>query len=220
MSKKTVHRVVVVDDHPIMRQGLCALIAAEPDLSVCGEAESAESAMEVVPREKPDLVIADITLPGRNGIELIKDLHSVVPEIPVLVLSMHDEAIYAERVLRVGGRGYVMKQEGGLKLMEAIRKVLSGQVYVSESTSARILESMAGGGRREEVSSVSSLTDRELEVFEMFGKGLGTREIAQKLHLSVKTVEVHRSNIKRKLGLDTANALVRYAVRWVESEGD
>jgi len=211
---------VVVDDHPIMRQGLCALIAAEPDLSVCGEAESAESAMEVVPREKPDLVIADITLPGRNGIELIKDLHSVVPEIPVLVLSMHDEAIYAERVLRVGGRGYVMKQEGGLKLMEAIRKVLSGQVYVSESTSARILESMAGGGRREEVSSVSSLTDRELEVFEMFGKGLGTREIAQKLHLSVKTVEVHRSNIKRKLGLDTANALVRYAVRWVESEGD
>jgi len=220
MSKKTVHRVVVVDDHPIMRQGLCALIAAEPDLSVCGEAESAESAMEVVPREKPDLVIADITLPGRNGIELIKDLHSVVPEIPVLVPSMHDEAIYAERVLRVGGRGYVMKQEGGLKLMEAIRKVLSGQVYVSESTSARILESMAGGGRREEVSSVSSLTDRELEVFEMFGKGLGTREIAQKLHLSVKTVEVHRSNIKRKLGLDTANALVRYAVRWVESEGD
>lgn len=208
---------MVVDDHPIMRQGLCALIGAEQDFVVCAEAESAEQAVGVAEKEKPDLLIADITLPGRNGIELIKDLQSVTPDIPVLVLSMHDEGIYAERVLKAGGRGYVMKQEGGLSLVTAIRKVLSGQVYVSESISAKILDAMSGGRLQANRSSVDSLTDRELEVFQLLGNGLGTREIAERLHLSVKTVEVHRANIKKKLNVDTANALVRFAVRWVES---
>ncbi len=210
-------RIMVVDDHPIMRQGLCALIGAEQDFVVCAEAESAEQAVGVAEKEKPDLLIADITLPGRNGIELIKDLQSVTPDIPVLVLSMHDEGIYAERVLKAGGRGYVMKQEGGLSLVTAIRKVLSGQVYVSESISAKILDAMSGGRLQANRSSVDSLTDRELEVFQLLGNGLGTREIAERLHLSVKTVEVHRANIKKKLNVDTANALVRFAVRWVES---
>lgn len=201
----------------IMRQGLCALIGAEQDFVVCAEAESAEQAVGVAEKEKPDLLIADITLPGRNGIELIKDLQSVTPDIPVLVLSMHDEGIYAERVLKAGGRGYVMKQESGLSLVTAIRKVLSGQVYVSESISAKILDAMSGGRLQANRSSVDSLTDRELEVFQLLGNGLGTREIAERLHLSVKTVEVHRANIKKKLNVDTANALVRFAVRWVES---
>lgn len=200
-----------------MRQGLCALIGAEQDFVVCAEAESAEQAVGVAEKEKPDLLIADITLPGRNGIELIKDLQSVTPDIPVLVLSMHDEGIYAERVLKAGGRGYVMKQESGLSLVTAIRKVLSGQVYVSESISAKILDAMSGGRLQANRSSVDSLTDRELEVFQLLGNGLGTREIAERLHLSVKTVEVHRANIKKKLNVDTANALVRFAVRWVES---
>lgn len=200
-----------------MRQGLCALIGAEQDFVVCAEAESAEQAVGVAEKEKPDLLIADITLPGRNGIELIKDLQSVTPDIPVLVLSMHDEGIYAERVLKAGGRGYVMKQESGLSLVTAIRKVLSGQVYVSESISAKILDAMSGGRLQANRSSVDSLTDRKLEVFQLLGNGLGTREIAERLHLSVKTVEVHRANIKKKLNVDTANALVRFAVRWVES---
>jgi DNA-binding NarL/FixJ family response regulator len=210
--------ILIVDDHPIMREGLAQLINNEPDLTVCGEAESAEEALSRVEATKPDLVLADITLPGKSGIELIKDLQAVRPGLEVLVLSMHDESLYAERVLRAGGRGYIMKQEGGRKLMAAIRHVLGGQVYVSENMSARILDLFSGPRRTAAGSAVAKLTDREFEVFQLVGAGKGTRDIAGQLHLSVKTVEVHRANIKRKLALKTAPELVRHAVRWLESQ--
>ncbi len=210
--------ILVVDDHPMMRQGLSQLINNEPDLTVCCEAGTAEQALEFVTKSKPDLVLADISLPGKSGLELIKDLQALEPELPVLVISMHDESLYAERVLRAGARGYIMKQEGGKKLMQAIRQVLGGQVYVSEKMSAKILE-IFSGRRPQSSSPVGNLTDREFEVFQLIGQGRSTRDIAQQLHLSVKTVEVHRVNIKSKLKLATATELIRYAVRWVELQG-
>lgn len=211
-------QVFIVDDHPMMRQGLAQLIANEPDLSVCGEAEDAFQAVESIKKLKPDLVIADITLPGKNGLELIKDVQALEPGIPILVISMHDESLYAERVLRAGGRGYIMKQEGGKKLMQAIRQVLGGQIYVSEKMSARILEIFSGRRAEAAGSPVENLTDREFEVFQLIGKGAGTKEIAEELHLSPKTVEVHRANIKAKLKITSMAELIRYAVRWVESQ--
>ncbi len=212
-------RILVVDDHPMMRQGLSQLICSEPDLAVCGEAGTAGQALDAVGRHKPDLALVDISLPDRNGLELIKDIHTLFPSLPVLVVSMHDESLYAERVLRAGGRGYVMKQTGGKVLMQAIRQVLAGQIYVSEKMSARILEIFSGGSRGGGASPVGRLTDREFEVFQLLGQGKGTREIAEHLHLSVKTVEVHRANMKSKLGITSATDLIRYAVRWAESEG-
>ncbi len=202
----------------MMRQGLAQLISNEVDLEVCGEAENAFQGLEAAQKLKPDLFITDITLPGKNGLELIKDLQSMQPDTPILVISMHDEALYAERVLRAGGRGYIMKQEGGKKLMLAMRQVLSGQIYVSEKMSAKILEIFSG--RRSETSSspVETLTDREFEVFQLIGKGVNTKEIAEQLHLSPKTVEVHRANIKTKLKINNMSELIRYAVRWVESQ--
>jgi DNA-binding NarL/FixJ family response regulator len=210
-------RVFILDDHPMMRQGLCQLIEAEPDLSVCGEAETAGKALEAIAALNPDLVLADISLPDKNGLELIKDIQSVAPSLPVLVISMHDESLYAERVLRAGGRGYIMKQEGGKKLMQAIRQVLSGQIYVSEKMSAKILEIFSGHRAEAESSPVGKLTDREFEVFQLIGQGKSTKEIAAGLHLSAKTVEVHRINIKQKLQIRSAPELIRYAVRWIES---
>jgi DNA-binding NarL/FixJ family response regulator len=212
-------RILIVDDHPMMRQGLAQLIGAEPDLAVCGEAENAGQALDALGALKPDLVLADISLPGKNGLELIKDFHAVRPGLPVLVISMHDESLYAERVLRAGGRGYIMKQEGGKKLMLAIRQVLGGKIYVSEKMSADILEIFSGRHSRTESSPMEQLTDREFETFQLIGQGNGTRDIAEKLHLSVKTVEAHRANIKAKLKLKSAVELVRFAVRWVESQG-
>jgi DNA-binding NarL/FixJ family response regulator len=212
-------RVLIVDDHPMMRQGLAQLIGAEPDLAVCGEAENAEHALDAINNLKPDLVLADISLPGKNGLELIKDFQAIKPSLPVLIISMHDESLYAERVLRAGGRGYIMKQEGGKKLMLAIRQVLSGKIYVSEKMSAEILETFSGHRAGTELSPVEKLTDREFEVFQLISQGKGTRETAEKLHLSVKTVEVHRANIKAKLKLKSAAELIRYAVRWSESQG-
>ena len=212
-------RILVVDDHPMMRQGLAQLVGAETDLTICGEAETAESALDCIRTMKPDLVLADISLPGKNGLELIKDFQAIQPDLPVLVISMHDESLYAERVLRAGGRGYVMKQEGGKKLMLAIRQVLGGQIYVSEKMSALILELFSGRRPGKEGSPVENLTDREFEVFQLIGEGKGTREIAEKLHLSVKTVDVHRTNIKKKLKLESATELIRFAVRWSETPG-
>jgi len=202
----------------MMREGLGQLIGQEPDLVVCGEAESAPEAVERIAVLKPDLAIVDISLKTGNGLELIKDVQVRNPTVAVLVISMHDESLYAERVLRAGGRGYVMKQEGGKKIMQAIRQVLSGQVYVSERMSARILENFSGRRGEAGGSPIERLTDRELEVFQLIGQGRGTRQIAQDLHLSVKTVEVHRLHIKEKLNLSDATALVRHAVRWVESQ--
>jgi len=212
-------RILVVDDHPMMRQGLAQLIGAEADLSVCGEAENAEQALGTVEALKPDLVLADISLPGKNGLELIKDFQAIRPGLPILVISMHDESLYAERVLRAGGRGYIMKQEGGKKLMQAIRQVLGGQIYVSEKMSADILEMFSGRRTGTEGSPVEKLTDREFEVFQLIGQGKATRDIAEQLHLSVKTVDVHRANIKTKLKLKSAAELIRFAVRWAESQG-
>ena len=214
-------RILILDDHPMMREGLAQIIGNEADLSVCGEAENANEAIEKINALKPDLVLADITLPGKNGLELIKDVQTLTPGLAVLVISMHDESLYAERVLRAGGRGYIMKQEGGKKLMLAIRQVLNGQIYVSEKMSAKILEIFSGRRRGDAGGSpVAKLTDREFEVFQLIGQGKGTKEIAAQLHLSAKTVEVHRLNIKQKLNLQTAAELIRHAVRWVETESE
>jgi len=201
----------------MMREGLAQLINREKDLEVAGEAETAAMAVEKSAQLKPDLVIVDITLPGRSGLELIRDIHAVHPAALVLVVSMHEESLYAERVLRAGGRGYVMKQAGGKKLMEAIHTVLAGQIYVSSNTSARILESFSRTRAEPAATGVESLSDREFEIFRLIGQGESTRDIAKKLNLSVKTVEVHRLNIKNKLKLATASELIHFAVRWMQS---
>ncbi len=211
-AKKT---VFIVDDHPMMRDGLAQLIARETDLTVCGEAEEAAEALPQIEKLKPDLALVDITLRSSSGLELIKDIALRAPFTAVLVVSMHDESLYAERVLRAGGRGYIMKQEGGKKIIEGIRRVLTGGAYVSDNISARILDSFSG--RSQNKSAVESLTDREFEVFQLIGEGLSTTDMAEKLHVSVKTIEVHRVNIKNKLNIPTAPELIRYAVRWLES---
>jgi DNA-binding NarL/FixJ family response regulator len=210
-------RILVVDDHPMMRDGLRQLVAGESDLEICGEADDAASALEQAETLKPDLAIVDITLRSSSGLDLIKDLHIRSPATAVLVLSMHDESLYAERVLRAGGRGYIMKQEGGKKILEGIRHVAAGRTYVSEAVSARILDAFAGA-QGESKSPVETLTDREFQVFQLIGQGLSTKEMADKLHVSAKTIEVHRVNIKEKLNLHTAAELLRFAIRWTEAQ--
>lgn len=210
-------RILIVDDHGMMRDGLARLIQAEPDLEVCGEAGDGFTALDLASSQKPDLVLADITMPGKNGIEFIKDLRALVPESAVLVVSMHDETLYAERALRAGARGYIMKQEGGERLMQAIRQVLVGKAYVSERISAKILDLFSG--KRSEVSPVEQLTDRELEIFQHVGRGETTAHIAQELRLSPKTVEVHRAHIKEKLKLSSSAELISFAARWLETNG-
>jgi len=202
----------------MMREGLVQLVDHEPDLCACGQAENAAQALAFISRDLPDLVLLDISLPDRSGLEVIKDLQSLYPRLPLLVVSMHDETLYAERVLRAGGRGYIMKQEGGKKLMQAIRQVLGGQIYVSEKMSAKILEHFSGHRLEGSHSPVERLTDREFEVFQLIGQGQGTRQIAEHLHLSVKTVEVHRANIRRKLELRTGTEVAHYAIRWAEAQ--
>lgn len=218
-NKNHKKQVLIVDDHPMMRTGLAALIDIEPDLKVCVEADNAGQAMAAVAKQDFDLILLDISLPDKNGLELIKDLLSLKPGVLILVVSMHDEMLYTERVLRAGARGYIMKQEGGKKFMQAIRHVLAGQIYVSEKMSSRILEIFSGRKTSSDTSPVARLSDREFEVFQLIGQGKGTRDIAEQLHLSVKTVEVHRANIKGKLQIKTATDLVRAAVRWADSAG-
>lgn len=210
-------KIFIVDDHPMMREGLAQLIGHETDLVVCGEADDAPQALEQIEKLKPDLALVDITLRSTSGLELIKDLRIRTPALSILVISMHDESLYAERVLRAGGRGYVMKQEGGKKLMEAIRQVLSGKTYVSEKISAKIFD-LFSGRPTESSSPVGRLTDREFEVFRIIGEGRSTKEIADKLRVSAKTVEVHRVNIKQKLKVATAAELIHFAVRWMDSQ--
>ncbi len=209
--------ILILDDHPMMREGLMRLIGEETDLLVGAQAENAHQALDAIAACRPDLVLADISLPDKNGLEFIKDVQVMHPGLAVLVISMHDETIYAERVLRAGGRGYIMKQEGGKKIMEAIRQVLSGKIYVSEAMSARILETLSVKNPSSSTSPIEQLTDREFEVFQLIGQGKGTKEIASHLHISVKTVEVHRANIKGKLKIATAPELIRHAVRWTDS---
>jgi DNA-binding NarL/FixJ family response regulator len=200
----------------MMREGLRTLISRERDLIVCGEAETAGQALDAVAKLKPDLVLADITLPGPNGIELIKDICALQHPILILVISMHDESLYAERVLRAGARGYIMKQESGPMMMRAIRQVLTGRIYVSDKMSARILEYVAG--KRTEASPIERLSDREWEVFQLIAQGKSTVQIAEELHLSPKTVETHRARVKEKLDLRTMPELISFASRWVETQ--
>jgi DNA-binding NarL/FixJ family response regulator len=210
-------RIFIVDDHPMMRDGLRQLIGNEPGLEVCGEADDAPAALQQICSLKPDLAIVDISLRSSSGLELIKSLADAGAACPVLVLSMHDESLYAERVLRAGGRGYIMKQEGGRKIMEAVRRVLEGRAYVSDKLAATIID-IFSGHRSDSSSAVEKLSDREFEILQHIGHGLATKDIAQRVRISVKTVEVHRVNIKRKLGLRTATELIHFAVRWVESQ--
>jgi DNA-binding NarL/FixJ family response regulator len=217
-NKPPAQRLLIVDDHPMMRTGLAQLIDNEVDLKVFAEAENAGQALDIAVRQALDLILLDISLPDKNGLELIKDIQALKPALPILVVSMHDESLYAERVLRAGGRGYIMKQEGGKKLLQAVRHVLSGQIYVSEKMAAGILETFSGRHTEVAASPVQQLSDREFEVFQLIGQGKSTREIAVHLHLSAKTVEVHRLNIKKKLKLKTSTDLVRHAVRWLETE--
>ncbi len=218
-SKTQARRILVVDDHPIVRQGLSQLIDHESDLAVCGEAETAADALGQLDGAKADMCIVDISLRGTNGIELIKQIKAESPSLPVLVLSMHDENLYAERALRAGAKGYIMKQEAPENVLVAIRKVLSGDIYLSPAMSARMLQMLVEVPTSSTTSSVERLSDRELEVFRLIGQGLGTRQIAEQLNLSVKTIESHRAHIKDKLNLKTATELLQHATLWVQAEG-
>jgi DNA-binding NarL/FixJ family response regulator len=209
--------IFVVDDHPLMRQGLAQLINSEPDLMVCGEAEDAPRALKGISITKPDLIIVDISLQGNNGIELTKSIKALYKELPIMILSMHDEHIYAQRVLRAGANAYLMKQEAPEKVIDAIRRTLKGDIYVSEKVGAQILHQIVNG-RGGSGSPIDQLSDRELEIIQLIGEGKATRDIASSLNVSVKTVESHRAHIKEKLNLKNATELVQYCVQWVEQE--
>ncbi|MGH9322613.1 MAG: response regulator transcription factor [Vicinamibacteria bacterium] len=206
-------RVLIVDDHPIVRRGLIELIEQESDLEVVGEAGDSASALSAIEMLAPDVVIVDLMLKGSNGIDLIKELKAQNRDVRILVVSMHDEAIYAERALRAGGHGYIMKQEATNEVLTALRRVLAGDVYVSTEMVRKILLRMVGAGPGE---GIERLSDRELEVFQWIGRGLAVAEIAEKLKVSPKTVETYRSHIKEKLGLGSATEVLRVAVSWLE----
>ncbi|HNT68946.1 MAG TPA: response regulator transcription factor [Syntrophorhabdaceae bacterium] len=211
------NRIFIVDDHPIVRKGLAQLINQEPDMVVCGEAENAQNALELLKKIRPDLAIVDISLQGIDGIELIKKIKDRDINLPILVVSMHDESLFAERALKVGAKGYIMKQEAIEKMMEAIRKVIKGEVYVSERVSATIVKKFIDGKAESSRSPMEVLSNRELEVFQLIGQGFGTRQIAGELNVSIKTVESYRANIKEKLNLRNAAELIRHAVHYVDS---
>jgi DNA-binding NarL/FixJ family response regulator len=210
-------RIFIVDDHPIVRHGMKVLIDQEPDLATCGEAEDGRKALADIRSIRPDLLIIDISLAGMDGLELVKHVHSFEPTIPVLIVSMHDETLYAERALRAGARGYVMKQEPTERILLAIRRVLAGETYVSDKMASIMLNEFLGGASAVR-SPLERLSDRELEVFRLIGKGLGTRQIAEKLHLSIKTIESYRAHIKEKLRLKDGAQLVQQAVHWLHGE--
>ena len=216
---KRKQRLVLVDDHPIMREGFSQLVNNEPDLQVCGHAASAPSAMDLLDQLNPDLAIVDLSLNGTSGIEFIKNIHARRPQQRMLVLSMHDEALHGERALRAGARGYVMKSEPTAEILNAIREVLRGEVYLSKRLRSLVVERFLNGQNGVSgTSSVERLSDRELEVFQLIGNGRKTRQIATQLHLSVKTVETYRAHIKEKLGLKDGMELVRYAIRWTTNQ--
>ena len=207
-------RVLVVDDHPIVRQGLALLINREHDLLVCGEAENAHKAMQSIAAAKPDILVVDISLNGPDGLDLLKDVRSRFPELPVLILSMHDESIYAERALRAGAQGYIMKQEATEKVLVALRRILAHEIYLSERIANRMLQRYIGSQGAQRPASITDLTDRELEVFRLIGEGHSTRQIAEELHISIKTVESYQAHIKEKLSLRSARELVQHAIQW------
>lgn len=211
-------RILLVDDHPLMREGVAQWIRRAPDLEMCGEVENASDAVTAVERLRPDLVLTDISLPGRSGIELIKDLQVQHPEVLVLVFSMHDENLYAGRALRAGARGYVMKCTGGERLLQGIREVLAGRIAVTPDMATLLLEEYSGHQPRSGRSILPRLTDREFEVFQLCGEARSNREIAEQLHLSPKTVETHRLNLMRKLKARNPAELIRFALQYVENE--
>jgi DNA-binding NarL/FixJ family response regulator len=210
--------VFIVDDHPIVRQGLALLINREADLMVTGDAEEADSALRLIETLKPRIVIVDISLPGPDGLDLLKNIRARFPDLPVLILSMLDEALYAERALRAGASGYIMKQEATEKVLVAIRRILDGQIYVSEKMGSKMLQRLAGDAPPEGQSPIAALTDRELEVFRLIGNGLGTRQIAEQLRISVKTVESYQAHIKEKLWLRNSRELIQRAAQWSAGE--
>jgi DNA-binding NarL/FixJ family response regulator len=210
--------ILLVDDHPVTRQGVAVLINQQPDLTVCGEADSAPAAIELIQECEPDMAIVDLTLKTTGGIELIKHARTLRPGMPVLVMSMHDESLYAERALRAGASGYIMKQEASEKILTAIRQVLSGELYLSEKMKVKMLHRLVKSRKEEVVFSIDSLSDREMEVFQLIGNGYSTRQIAAKLNLSVKTIDSYREHLKLKLRLGNGTELVRHAIQWVKSQ--
>ena len=208
-------KILIVDDHPIVRRGLASLLNREADILICGEAGDAESALELLRLQLPDIAIVDISLPGVSGLELVKQIKARYAQLPVLVLSMHDESLYLERAFKAGARGYMMKEQAAEHIVLAIRKILAGDLYISDSMQTLLLGRMLSGMSD---SSRPALTDREYEVLRLIGLGLGTAAIAAELRRSVKTIESHRANLKDKLGLKSAAELARYATRWVENE--
>ena len=218
LSVKSKRTVFVIDDHPIVRDGLTQLINREPDLTVCGTAEDIYEALKAMQTLKPDIALADISLKGADGIELIKNLKIRMPALPVLVLSIHDESIYAPRALRAGARGFIMKQEATENVLLALRRVLSGEIYLSKRMANKMLQQFVGAPGSAQKFSIDRLSDRELEVFRLIGQGHGTRRIAEELRLSVKTVESYREHIKEKMTLSDASELVQHAIQWLQRE--
>ena len=216
-TRKT--RLLLVDDHAVMRHGLAALVNEEPDLQVCGEAESAAEALALLASTPVDVAVVDISLKGSDGLELIRQISSQYPGILSLVLSMYDESVYAERALRAGARGYVRKAEAADTVMTAVRRILSGDTYVSEAVAAQFVKRVAGGRAPAHASGVEALSDRELQILRHIGQGMSNREIADLLFISIKTVETHREHMKRKLSLPTAGDLLRYAIQFTRSQG-
>lgn len=210
--------VLVIDDHPLLRQGLAMLINQQTDLEVCCEAEEGHAALNCIASKKPDIVILDISLKGPDGLELLKTIRTIAPDLPVLVLSMHDEAIYAERALRARANGYIMKQEAPERVLVAVRRILNGEVYLSDAMSKKMLQQYIDGAPSLLQSRIATLSDRELEVFCRIGEGRATREIAEGLHLSVKTVETYQAHIKEKLGLRSGRELIQHAIQWKINE--
>ena len=215
-TKKNQNKIVLVDDHPIVVQGLSELVNQQEDLVVCGTAENAVEALKAIQELNPDLVIVDLTLKDCHGLELIEIIRLRWSNLFILVLSMHDEFLFAERCLRAGARGYIMKQEGTEKLIGAIYRVLAGKICLSEKISEKLLKSFVDGQPRGETGSIESLSDREIQVFQLLGRGFTTRKIAKSLHLSVSTVDSHRGNIKKKLKLKNAIELLQHATNWTQ----
>jgi DNA-binding NarL/FixJ family response regulator len=211
-------KVLVVDDHPIVRERIAELINQEPDLAVCGEAEDAARALEAVAGHRPDVAIVDISLKDSYGIELVRQLKELHPDLPTLVLSMHEESMYGERALRAGAKGYLTKQEASKKVVDAVRRVLRGGIYVSDKLAALLVRKVAGGTSEKGGDLVDTLTDREREVFQLLGQGLTVREVADRLSVSAKTVEAHREHIKRKLNFKTSSELLRFAIQYTLQE--
>jgi DNA-binding NarL/FixJ family response regulator len=207
-------KILIVDDHPVFREGVVRIIDQQKDMAVCAEAENAVQALKQMRSLKPDLVLVDISLDGMNGLDLTKSLREQFPAVSILMLSMHKELLYAERALRAGANGYIMKRESGHNLVSAIRRILLGQIYVSEEMNARLLQRLSHTGRDLKASPVDVLSDREFEIFQLIGNGYGTRQIADELHMSIKTVESHRGHIREKLNLRTTFELVQNAIHW------